>query len=60
MAALLAVCSLVFAVLAMVTGIWMTWGYEAVTSSNFAARKLRPSEVYFPMSGNNAAQHDEY
>ncbi len=39
MAALLAVWSLVFAVLAMVTGIWMTWGYEAVTSTSLTLNK---------------------
>ncbi|MEE8466029.1 MAG: hypothetical protein V3S68_06075 [Dehalococcoidia bacterium] len=39
MAALLAVWSLVFAVLAMVTGIWMTWGYEAVSSTSLTINK---------------------
>ena len=34
MAALLAVWSFVFAVLAMVAGAWMTRGYEAVTSTS--------------------------
>ena len=39
MAALLAVWSLIFAVLAMITGIWMTWGYEAVTSTSLTLNK---------------------
>ena len=39
MSALLAVWNLVFAVLAMVTGIWMTWGYEAVTSNSLTLNK---------------------
>ena len=39
MVALLAAWSLVFAVLAMVTGIWMTWGYEAVSSTSLTINK---------------------
>ncbi len=39
MVALLAVWSLVFAVLSMITGIWMTWGYETVTSLSLTLNK---------------------
>ena len=39
MVTLLAAWSLVFAVLAMITGIWMTWGYEAVTSTSLTLNK---------------------
>ncbi len=37
--ALLAVWSLVFAVFAMITGIWMTWGYDAVSSTSLTINK---------------------
>lgn len=33
------VWSLVFAVLAMITGLWMTWGYETVTSISLTINK---------------------
>jgi len=39
MVALLAVWSLVFALLSMVTGIWMTWGFETVTSLSLTVNK---------------------
>lgn len=39
MVALLAVWSLLFAVLAMTTGIWMTWGYEAIASTSLTINK---------------------
>jgi hypothetical protein len=39
MVALLAVWSLIFAVFAMITGIWMTWGYEAVQASSLTVNK---------------------
>lgn len=39
MVALLAVWSLIFAILAMITGMWMTWGYEAVRSSSLTVNK---------------------
>lgn len=39
MVALLAVWNLVFAVLAMITGMWMTWGYEAVRASSLTVNK---------------------
>jgi hypothetical protein len=39
MVALLAAWNLAFAVLAMATGIWMTWGYEAVTTTSLTLNK---------------------
>jgi hypothetical protein len=39
MVALLVVWNLVFGILAMVTGIWMTWGYETVIQKSLTINK---------------------